>query len=274
MAFNLADDPSRQLVAPPTNSLDRAMELLELLLRHPKGLTHAELCRTLRFPSSTCSYITGHLERRGYLRRQVESRRFCLGLKAVSLARGALLGLGFRSISEPVLYRLTAETGLSVGIGVAQGTHVLLVDHVDGPDVVNEFVTGRPSRVRTRENREIGRELPFLTTALGKVLLAYADEDQRDRVLAKIGLERAKGVRSEADVRRKLLEVREEGFALADKEYYAHVRALAVPIRDTSGVTRAALSLNGPPDSAVWSDQPSLVRAMEAAAHEISRSLC
>lgn len=254
MASNLPDKGS------PTNSLDRAIELLELLLHHPKGLTHAELCRWLSLPSSTCTYITGRLERRGYLRRELESRRFCLGLKPVSLARGALFGLGFRSISEPVLYRLTAETGLSVGIGVAHGTHVLLVDHMDGPDVIGEVVTGRKSRVRTRENREVGRELPYFTTALGKVLLAHMAEDQRDRVLARSG------------TKVNLEQIRERGFAVADKEHYANVRALAVPVRDAAGVTRAALSLNGRPDSEAWNDQVLLVSSMQTAAHEISRS--
>jgi DNA-binding IclR family transcriptional regulator len=263
MASNSPAERSQNSLESPTNSLDRAIEILELLLGHPKGLTHAELCRSLGLPSSTCSYITGRLERRGYLRRESESRRFCLGLKSVSLARGALLGLGFRSISEPVLYRLSAETGLSVGIGVAHGAHVLLVDHLDGPDVIDEVVTGRKSRVLTRENREIGRELPYFTTALGKVLLAHMAEDQRGRLIER-----------RPNLRLKLQAVRENGFAVADKEHYANLRALAVPIRDAAGLTRAALSLNGRPDSAVWNDQSSLVSSMQAAAHEISRSFC
>src|SRR5690242_20988424 len=89
-----------------TNSLERALAVLEALESAPGGLTNAELCRLMRMPSSTCSYITSRLERRGYLRREAETRRYRVGLKAVSLARSALRDLGFRSIAEPVLYRL------------------------------------------------------------------------------------------------------------------------------------------------------------------------
>ena len=182
----MASPSTADIAAIPTNSLDRAIEILDLLRAHPKGLTHAELCRSLGLPSSTCSYITAKLERCGYLRREPESRRFCLGLKMVSLARGALHGLGFRSIAEPVLHRLTAETGLSVGIGIAQGAHVLLVDRVEGPEVIGEVVTARKPRVQTREQREVGRELPFHTTALGKVLLANLPPEDLDRLLPKL----------------------------------------------------------------------------------------
>jgi IclR family pca regulon transcriptional regulator len=251
---------------PPTNSLDRALALLELLRFRPNGLIHAELCRALGIPSSTCSYITARLEKNGYLVREPDSKRFGLGLKAVSLARTALLGLGFRSISEPVLYRVTAETGLSAGIGVQQGTHVLLVDHVDGPDVLNQVMGERTRKVRSRENREIGRELPFHATAIGKVLLAYMAMEELDRLIPKLKLSPGQAV-----TRSQLLLIRKKGFALSEGEYQLGIRALAVPIRDSTGTARAALSLNGRHDSPAWSDQPALIALAESAATEISR---
>lgn len=250
MASHLAADVARV----PTNSLDRAIEILDLLRGHPKGLTHADLCRALGLPSSTCSYITARLERRGYLRREPESRRFYLGLKMVSLARGALHGLGFRSIAEPVLYKVSAETGLSVGIGIAHGVHVLLVDRVDGPDVIGEVVTARRTRVQAREEREVGRELPFHTTALGKVLLANMPSEDLERLLPKLRFDRRTraSIHTEEELRRQLSKVRKQGFAIAEAEHYTSVRALAVPLRNAAGETRAALSLNGRPDAEVW----------------------
>jgi DNA-binding IclR family transcriptional regulator len=217
---------------PPTNSLDRALTLLELLLSRPRGLTHSELCGLLGMPSSTCTYITRKLELGGYLRRELASGRFKLGLKAVSLAHGALHGLGFRSIAEPVLYRLTVETGLSAGIGVLQSGKVLVVDRVDGPDVV-EDVLGRTKRSRPRENRDIGRELPLHSTALGKVLLAYQNEQERDILLKQLDL-------TNPDLREQVANVRKQGYATAE-DYYISVRALAVPILDPAHRTKAAL---------------------------------
>jgi DNA-binding IclR family transcriptional regulator len=54
---------------PATNSLERALALLELLEQTPGGLTNAEISRHLGIPKSTCSYIMTRLERKGYLLR-------------------------------------------------------------------------------------------------------------------------------------------------------------------------------------------------------------
>ena len=163
-----------------TNSLDRALAILDLLLSHPNGLTHSELARLLGVPSSTCTYITNKLVQGGHLRRESSSRRFKLGLKTISLAHGALHGLGFRSISESVLYRLTVETGLSAGIGVRQGNKVLVGNRVEGLDILDDLLGHKRGRVRSREHRDVGRELPLYSTALGKVLLASLDKAERN----------------------------------------------------------------------------------------------
>src|SRR5665213_1549870 len=152
-----------------TNSLERALQLLEMVEKPPGGLRNAEISRRLRIPKSTCSWILARLERRGYLMRDDNTNRYKLGLKAVALAHGALRELGFRSSAEPVLYRIASETGLAAGIGVLEGNHVLIVDRVEAP----ESPGARHSiHARPRDQREIGRELPAHSTALGKVLLA------------------------------------------------------------------------------------------------------
>ncbi|MEP6960510.1 MAG: IclR family transcriptional regulator [Acidobacteriota bacterium] len=244
----------------PTNSLDRGLAVMELLVAHPRGLTHTEIARFLGVPSSTCSYITRKLMAGGYLRREPASGRFRLGLKTVSLAHGALHGLGFRSISEPVLYRLTEETGLSAGIGVLHGATVLVVDRVDGQDVLAGIMGGAKRHSRARENRDIGRELPLHSSALGKVLLAYLDKADFE--------ERA--VELTAGLRKQLNGVRKQGYATA-QELYVSIRALAVPIVDPAGRARAALSLNGDSSAAVWADMPALLSQVQVAAAEIAR---
>jgi DNA-binding IclR family transcriptional regulator len=257
----------------PTNSLERALAMMETLLSHPRGLTHSELCRLLAMPSSTCTYITSKLEFHGYLCRDSNSGRFRLGLKTVPLAHGALHGLGFRSIAEPVLYRLTLDTGLSAGIGVLQGGKVLVVDRVDGPDVVEDVVRHAKPRGRARENRDVGRELPLHSTALGKVLVAFQDEPGRSALLERLNLDRStpSTILNRSDLAHQLPLIRKQGYAIADEEQYTAVRALAVPVFDRSRRAAAALSLNGQAAASAWNDLPSLLGLVQAAAQEISR---
>ena len=125
---------------PATNSLERAMALLELLEQTPGGLTNAEISRRLDIPKSTCSYIMARLERKGYLVRDEDTGCYQIGLTTVALAHGALREIGVRSIAEPALYKLASETGLSAGIGVLERGRVLVIDRVEGSDFVREAV--------------------------------------------------------------------------------------------------------------------------------------
>jgi IclR family KDG regulon transcriptional repressor len=254
-----------------TNSLERALVLLKLVERTPGGLRHADLSRQLRIPKSTCSYITARLEREGYLIRDDATGRYRIGLATVALAYGALRETGIHSVAEPALYKLTSETGLSAGIGVLERGWVLLVDRVEGPRFVNRALESRP--VRARAQRDVGRELPAHSTALGKVLLAHLPREQVVSILAQRGLRRytRKTNVSAARLFAELEVVRKKGYAVADEEAYLDLRALAAPVSDASGAVRAAVSVNGSPKDPVWSDLEKLVKLVQAAACDISR---
>jgi IclR family transcriptional regulator, acetate operon repressor len=264
-----------------TNSLERALLVLEIVERTPGGLRHSDLVQRLSIPGSTCTYITARLERKGYLVRDAETGRFKVGLTTVALAHGALREIGVRSIAEPTLYRLTAETGLSAGVGVLDRGKVLIIDRVEGPNFVREEaeMAKAPPRIvgmrapRSRALRDVGRELPAHSTALGKVLLAWLTPQELLAVIAANGLARrtSRTIDSEARLLAEIAEVRRQGFATADEEAYVGVRALSAPIVGAGGEVRAALSVNGNPREAIWKDLPELVRLVKDAAREISR---
>jgi len=249
----------------PTNSLERALMLLDLVEKAPGGLRNADISRQLGIPRSSCSWILARLEQQGYLKRDADSSRYRIGLKMIALAHGALRDLGFRASAEPVLYRVASETGLAAGIGVLESGHVLLVDRVEPPDGMTE---------RPREQRDIGRELPAHTTALGKVLLAWLPRRELMRLLDEITLPRvtAKTIVSPQKLAQELRRIRQRGYAIADEEQERGIRALSAPIFDMSGTVRAALSLNGSPRAPIWSDMRRLTRAVLAAAQDISVS--
>jgi len=253
-----------------TNSLERALQLLEMVEKTPGGLRNAEISRRLRIPKSTCSWILARLERRGYLTRDDNTNRYKLGLKAVALAHGALRELGFRSSAEPVLYRIASETGLAAGIGVLEGNHVLIVDRVEAP----ESPGARHSiHARPRDQREIGRELPAHSTALGKVLLAYLSRDALLACLAEPVLTRRtpKTIVSRADLLVELGKIRRRGYATADEEDARGLRAIGAPIFDFTGAVPAAISLNGSTSAPIWRAPRELIALLTAAAGDISR---
>lgn len=268
---------------PPTNSLERALGILEMLEHTPGGLRNAEISSRLRIPKSTCSYITARLEHRGYLSRDEASGRYKLGLTPVALAHGALREIGVRSIAEPALYKLSIETGLSAGIGVLERGRILIVDRVEGSGFVRDAVEVAdslplrwrdPSRkYRIRADRDVGRELPAHSTALGKVLLAYLPRPQVLAFFKQHPLTRytRKTIASKAALIRELESVRRQGYATADEEHHAGIRSIAAPIYGATGEVAAGVSLNGGLDEAAWTDPALLVDRVKAAGREISR---
>lgn len=254
----------------PTNSLERALLLLDIVEKTPGGLRNAEISRRLEIPRSSCSWILARLERKGYLMRDENTSRYKIGLKTVALAHGALRELGFRAGAEPVLYRVASQTGLAAGIGVLEAGHILLVDRVEPPERAGQGLV----RARPRDQRDIGRELPAHTTALGKVLLAHLSREDLDCYLDENALTRKtpRTIVSRDDFVVELRRIRQRGYAIADAEHDAGVRALAAPIFDFTGDVRAALSLNGSPAAPVWRELKTLVALVIAAASDISGS--
>jgi IclR family acetate operon transcriptional repressor len=268
-------------MAAGTSSLERALVLLKVIEQTPGGLRHADISRQLKIPKSSCSYIVSRLEREGYLIKDAISNRYKIGLTPVALAHGALREVGIRTVAEPALYKLTSQTGLAAGIGVLQRGRVLLVDRVEGPRFVDraiEFAAARSPRsvaaaYRSRAQRDVGRELPAHSTALGKVLLAFLPRPQMMDLIERYGLVRstATTIVSKKRLLAELDLVRKRRYAMADGEAYSDLRALSVPIFDADGEVRAAVSVNGLPSEPAWEDLPGLVRMVEEAVRDISR---
>lgn len=258
-----------------TSSLERALVLLKLIEQTPGGLRNADISLQLRIPKSSCTYIVTRLEREGYLIKDAVSKRYKIGLTPIALAHGALREVGIRTVAEPALYKLTSQTGLSAGIGVLQRGRVLLVDRVEGPRFVDRAIGAAAGRTsyRVRAQRDIGRELPAHSTALGKVLLAFLTRHQVLDLIAKNGLARSTSttIVSKKRLLAELDLVRKQGYAIADGEVYPDLRALGVPIFDADGEVRSAVSVNGTPGEPVWDDLAGLVRIVEDAARDISR---
>jgi IclR family KDG regulon transcriptional repressor len=270
----------------PTNSLERALVLLETIEQSPTGLTTAESSRLLHIPKSTCSYILIRLERKGYLVRDGDTGRYRIGLTTVALAHGALRDMGLRSLGEPALYKLASDTGLSANIGVLERGRVLLVDRVESSGFVKGImdVADRPSTngrcgrnaskasgIRCREERDIGRELRADASAMGKVLLAYLPNPEFQSLIESYDLSRLTAHVSMDDLMREFATIRKQGYASTYGEYEQGICAIAAPIVDTSGAVRAAVSINGYLTEADCKESSELIEMVKAASRDISR---
>jgi DNA-binding IclR family transcriptional regulator len=76
-------------------SIDKALEVCEVLSGVPRGMSLSDLARSLRQPASTVHRLLAVLKKRGYVRQDDETQRYGLTLK--------MLDLSFRSLGQSEL---------------------------------------------------------------------------------------------------------------------------------------------------------------------------
>jgi len=82
---------------------------------------------------------------------------------------------------------------------------------------------------------------------LGKILLAYADEEIIDEIIKKTPLTRhtERTITDPSELKKHLRLVKERGWALDDQENEPHIRCLGAPIMNIMGNVIAAISISG-----------------------------
>ncbi len=243
-----------------TNSLERALLLLDLVAQDSDGLTNAEISRRLRIAPSTCSYILRRLEHEGFVSRDKKTGRYQIGLRLIELAYGALRTIGHRPIVEPALHTLVEQTRLTALIGVWVRGRAVVIDKLESPESIKVDV-------------DIGYPLYAHSSALGKLLLAYLPADEFEKFIEEHGLPRrtSRTITSKARLVQELEAVRARGYASANGEEFVGGRAVAAPILDGFGRVCAAISGTGPDIHPIWRSPEEAIRRVKAAAREISR---
>jgi IclR family acetate operon transcriptional repressor len=235
-------------------SVERALGLLDLLARAGGRLGLSELAERSGLPLGTVHRLLATLGAAGYVR-QDGDRRYALGTALMPLGDAATRLLG--GWAQPFLVRLVEASGETSNLAVLEDDRVL-------------YLAQAPGRHRMRMFTEVGKRVPPHTTAVGKVLMAWHDEVQVRRVLARLG-QTARTGRSITTVPAFLAEleaVREQGWAVDDEEEEEGVRCLAVPV-GPGPTAVAALSVSGPA-SRLQRDDPEVLAAMAAVADDLA----
>ena len=241
-------------------SVSRALRALELIAEAGElGIT--ELGRRLGVHKATASRLIATLAEKGMVERDPVSEKYRLGFGVIRLAGAAMAGLDLVRTSRPILEELAERTRETVNLGVVSGDAVVYIDQV----------TGTQSIVAVSW---VGRRTPVHCASNGKVLLAFMDEAERERLLS-VPLERAtkNTVVDPAKLRVQLAEVRARGYATTMEELEEGLNAVAAPIRRADGQVVAALSVSGPAFRMRPVDLPRVARMTTEAAIAISRRL-
>jgi DNA-binding IclR family transcriptional regulator len=214
-----------------TDMVGKALGLLVLLGDEPRGASASALSRRADLPFSTTYRLLGSLTRDGFVDYEPDGRRYHLGLRIFQLGQRVSNHHGFAGTALPILRRVTEQTGEATILSVRDGIHHLTVNKVDGPQTFR--VTSDPGFLGALH-----------TTSVGKALVAFAEDADRERLLEELPLDPLTNVSiTDRDVfRAEIDKVRRQGFAVMDEENELGMRAVAVPVFNSQGVAFASLA--------------------------------
>jgi IclR family pca regulon transcriptional regulator len=242
-------------------TLERGLAILATFGRErgPLGLT--EVARRLDMRPATVHRYLKTLTNLGYLQQDVTTLKYRLDVKAADLGLAAFNSLDVREVARPHLRQLCDAWTVTVNMAVLDGTEIVYVERMIGRRSMDLPIS-------------VGSRQPAYCTSMGKALLAFLNDDQREAVIAATEFV-ARGPRtivSPEKLRAELRRIRTLGYAMNNEELARGLRSVAAPIRRRDDEVVAAINLHTTPFSVEEMREQLAPAVMETAA-AISRQL-
>lgn len=232
----------------------RLLAVLDAFDDDHRSMTLSAISRRAGLPLATTHRLVAELSAWGGLVRR-PTGEYVVGRRIWELGLLAPTQTGLRQQAEPFLHDVYGATLATVHLAVRDGDEVLYLDRLAGSASVPIVST-------------VGSHLPLYSTAVGKVLLAHAPDDDVARVLASLTRITPYTLVQPGLLRQQIARVRRHGYATTSEEMSLGACSVAVPVhRGTSVVASLGVVV---PD---LKDRARLVGVLQAAAQGIGREL-
>ncbi len=254
---------------PGTQAVQRAVALLKTFDEaHPElGLT--ALARAVGLNKATTYRLLTALESEGLIvksaagenLRHAQGGLYRLGPEAIALGMRALRSSDLRAVARPALEKLANETGETATLEVLAESDVLILDEVFGAHLVGA-------------THWIGTRWHAYATSTGKAMLAFLPPSERGRLVpARLTALTKQTLTTRAALEAELARIREQGYAIANRELEADYIAIGAPIFNHEGRVVAAISVGGPHTRLTRGGVARLIPLVKNTAAQISRNL-
>jgi DNA-binding IclR family transcriptional regulator len=238
-------------------NLERALIILEFLVKQSKGCGITMIAEKLDFPKNSVFRILKTLLAHGYV---VEiDNQYQVSTKLLALGYVALGESTIVSKAADLMVDLRNETHETVVLGRLAGVQGLTLEVVLSDEPV-KFVV------------DVGFHFQLHNTAPGKVLVAHLPEDEQDKILDKIDYQifNERTIKNRAEMEAEISRVLERGYAIDHGEKVLGVHCIAAPVYDYKRNNIAALWITGPANRMPESDFPRLGDLVMECARRIS----
>ncbi len=242
--------------------LERGIQILELLLDHPRGLQQTEIANYLKCSKTSVYRITMTLVDRRYLIRDEETKTLRLSRKLLAMGSKVLAEEDLQTLAIDVLRALRDQVRETVLLGTTIETELVVLGQVLG---------SHPFKF----SLDLGTRLPLHTAAPGKAILAFLPEEERRAMLKRLSFERFtdRTITDRSAFEDELKGVVATGYALDRGEQLTGIHCVAAPILNGQGYPLAAIWTTGPTDRIGEGDLPGIGGQVRTHALRISQRL-
>lgn len=243
-------------------SVKRASLILKELGSGAPRLGVTELSERLGLAKATVYGLLRALESEELVERDRETGKYRLGPSLLQLGNAYLEHHELRARSLLWADSLAGRVHEAVRVGVLTGSSVLVVHHVFRPD-------------NTVQILEVGASIPWHACALGKVIVAYLDHDERRELLGRsLPTLTARTLTDPVELERTLEHIARSGVAIEDEEAVLGEAEIAAPIFADSPLPAGSIGAVGPVERLLPDGpRPDIVAMVRQVARGLSRDM-
>jgi IclR family acetate operon transcriptional repressor len=246
-------------------AVSRAASVLRALAEADRDLGVAEVAAAVGLPIGSVHRMLMALAEEQLVSRSPTSGRFRISSGLYRIAVRGFERRGLAMAAAQPLARLRDRTGETAFVCQLVGQDVVCVAIAE---------TLRPLRLFV----QVGQTMPPHAAASARVVLAYRDQAEVERILQSHQLDAftATTPSTREDVLTHLTKVRASGYDICDDELDEHVWAVAAPVRVDEELVAASVTVAAPsrrlPDAAARAEVVDAVRVTAAEIEETTRA--
>lgn len=218
-----------------TGSLEKALDVLEVVGACADGMSQSEIAERLALPRTTVYRLLGTLVTRGLLRRDPLRKVYCLGFRCFEMARQAYAMPDLVAAAAAELRSLRDLTGETTYLAALEGAEVVSLERCDGAH-------------SQRSAAALGQRKPLYCTSQGKAILSAMPAGARDALVRELTLKplTPHTITDRRKLQAELKVIAARGWSMDDEEIALGVRCVGAPVVDARGNVRGAISVAGP----------------------------
>ncbi len=216
-------------------TLNAALQVIRLFTKEKPVWGGRELAHELEMDHAKVYRILETFRSNNFIYQDPVTKKYSLGLAVLELGMTMYDGLNLKEIITPILEELSRETGESVFLTILDKDEAVTLETVEPKNKVKFSVS-------------IGSRAPLYVGASYRSILAYKSEEYINQYIktCKFVKFTENTLNQPNELRKELIQIKKQGWAISEGEYTPDIIAIAVPLFEQAKGVIGSITVSGP----------------------------